>query len=289
MCGLFASAVNGKNIIYKTADEIEMIREANLMVSRTLALVGSMLKPGIRGDEIDTVAEEYIRSNGGIPAFKGYHGFPATLCVSTNKTVVHGIPSNNQVFKEGDVVSVDCGVDLEGYYGDSAYTFVLGEIEDDLRELLEVTYTALYLGIQQARPGKRLGDISYAIQQYCERDNPYGVVRELVGHGVGKNVHEHPDVPNYGRRGQGALIKPGLVIAIEPMVNLGKKDVVQGEDGWTIDTKDGLPSAHYEHSVAVTKNGPDILSNHDFVIEAIKKNSEITPILPKSAIFAPQN
>ena len=286
--GLFASLTPRKNIIYKTADEIELIRAANLMVSRTLALVGSMMKPGMSGADIDKAAEEYIRDNGGRPAFKGYHDFPSTLCVSPNKTVVHGIATEKQIFKEGDIVSVDCGVDLEGFYGDAAYTFAIGEISDDVYALCEATYDALYIGIDMARPGKRIGDISYAIHQFCERQNPYGVVRELVGHGVGKNVHEHPDVPNYGRRGQGALIKPGLVIAIEPMVNLGKKDIVQNEDGWTIDAKDGLPSAHYEHSIAVTSEGPDILSNHDYILDSIKNNPNVTPILPKNTIFAPQ-
>lgn len=279
--GLFASGKDGKRVFYKTSAEIELMRKANLVVSKTLAHVASLLKPGITGKEIDEAAEEFIRDHGGRPAFKGYNGFPASLCVSYNDIVVHGIPSKRE-FKDTDIVSVDCGVELEGFYGDAAFTFAFQNVEAPTLELLRVTYASLYLGIAQAVHGKRIGDISSAIQEYCERGHGYGVVRDLVGHGVGRSLHEDPEVPNYGKRGKGPLIMEGLALAIEPMINLGKKEVHQAEDGWTIHTRDRLPSAHFEHSVVVQKNKADILSDHSYLLDEIKNNSNLQEILPKS-------
>lgn len=279
--GLFGAGQDSKRFYYKTSAEIELMRNANLVVSKTLAHVASMLKPGVTGLEIDKAAEEFIGDHGGRPAFKGYHGFPATLCVSYNDIVVHGIPGKRE-FKETDIVSVDCGVELEGFYGDAAFTFAFQAVEEPVMELLRVTYASLYLGIEQAVHGKRVGDISAAVQEYCERTHNYGVVRDLVGHGVGRALHEDPEVPNYGKRGKGPLLMEGLVIAIEPMVNMGKKEVFQAEDGWTIHTRDRMPSAHFEHSVAVMKNKADILSDHTFLLESIKNNPNLKEVLPKS-------
>jgi methionyl aminopeptidase len=278
--GLFSSQ-DGRRIFYKTAAEIELMRNANILVSKTLAHVASMLKPGVTGQIIDKAAEEFIRDHGGRPAFKGYHGFPSTLCVSYNDIVVHGIPGKRE-FADTDVVSVDCGVELEGYYGDAAYTFALSKVTEDVLDLLRTTYRSLYLGIEKAVHGNRIGDISFAIQDYCERQHKYSVVRDLVGHGIGKSLHEEPEVPNYGRRGKGFLMMEGLVIAIEPMINMGTKDVYQDRDGWTIFTRDHKPSAHYEHSVAVRKGKADILSDHSFLLDEIKNNPELQEILPKN-------
>lgn len=251
------------------------------MVSKTLAHVASMLKPGITGLAIDREAETFIRDHNGRPAFKGYHGFPASLCVSYNDIVVHGIPGNRE-FRENDIVSVDCGVELNGFFGDAAFTFALVNVDEPVMDLLRVTYAALYKGIEQAVAGKRIGDIAFAIQQYCEREHHYGVVRELVGHGVGRSLHEDPEVPNYGKRGKGPLLQSGLVLAIEPMINLGAKEVYQDNDGWTIHTRDRKPSAHYEHSIAVRKEKADILSNHQFILDAIKNNPAVKEVSPKS-------
>ena len=269
-----------KQIFFKTDEEVELIRENCLIVSKALALVGSILKPGITGEKIDKEAETLIRDLGAKPGFKGLYGFPATLCISVNEGVVHGIPTKKE-FKEGDVVSVDCGSYLHGFYGDAAYTFALGEIPEEVEELLRVTKTALYKGIENAVHGKRVGDIGFAIQNYCEKEHGYGVVRELVGHGLGKSMHEAPEVPNYGRRGRGVMLKDGLVIAIEPMINLGKRHVMTAKDGWTIITQDKKPSAHYEHSVVVRKKKADILSDHDLIEAEIKNNAEIREILIK--------
>ena len=283
--GLFSSGSEGKRVFYKTNDEIEMIRKANLVVSKTLGYVGSLLKPGITGAAIDKAAEEYIRDHHGRPAFKGYghedNPFPASLCVSYNDIVVHGIPGKRE-FKSGDIVSVDCGVELEGFYGDAAFTFAIGEVDEKVLDLLRVTYASLYIGIEQAIVGRRVQDISFAIQDYCERKHGYSVVRELVGHGVGRSLHEDPEVPNYGKRGKGMLLRDGLVVAIEPMINLGVKEIYQDEDGWTIHTRDRKPSAHYEHSVVVRKGKADILSNHAFILDAIKNNPELVEISPKN-------
>lgn len=267
-------------IFYKTDEEIEYIRQSCLLVSKTLALVGSLIRPGITGKEIDEKAEELIRDHGAVPGFKGYGGFPATLCVSKNEAVVHGIPTEKE-FQDGDIVSVDCGVIMNEFYGDAAYTFALGNVDDKTMDLLEVTKTSLYKGIEQVQIGNRLGDIGASIQEYCEGFR-YGVVRELVGHGIGKNLHEDPQVPNYGKRGRGVKLQEGLVIAIEPMINLGKKNVMQANDGWTVITKDRKPSAHYEHTVALRKDGPDILSNHEIVELEIKNNPNIKEVSLKN-------
>lgn len=264
-------------IYYKTNDEIELMRQSNLLVSKTLAYIAEILKVGKNGKQIDKAAEEFIRDNGGKPGFKGYRGFPASLCMSVNDAVVHGIPSD-RVFSESDIVSIDCGVILNDFYGDAAFTFAFQNISPESKRLLKVTRESLYKGIGAAVIGNRVGDISYAIQHYCEKIHGYSIVRELVGHGVGKNLHEDPEVPNFGQKGKGPLLKDGIVLAIEPMVNMGLRGVKQLNDGWTILTKDGKPSAHYEHSVAVRRSGPDILSDHSYIDESIKKNDEIIDI-----------
>ncbi len=264
-------------LYYKSAEEIELIRTSCILVSRTLAHVASILKPGVSGIEIDFAAEEFIKDHKALPGFKGYRGFPSTLCVSLNEGVVHGIPTNRE-FVDGDIVSIDCGAYLHEYYGDSAFTFAIGDVDEISMNLLHVTNTSLYKGIENVKKGNRIGDIGYAIQSYVEGEHGYGIVRELVGHGIGRNLHEKPDVPNYGNRGKGIVMKEGLVIAIEPMVNLGTKEVMQSSDGWTIVSRDGKPSAHYEHTVAVTKNGADILSDHSFINDAIKNNVNIKDI-----------
>jgi methionyl aminopeptidase len=279
--GLFSSGEEGKNVIYKTPAELEKIRTSCHLVCKTLAHVGSILKPGVTGAYIDAAAEEFVRDHGALPAFKGYRGFPNTLCVSFNDIVVHGIPSNRE-FKETDVISVDCGVLLDDFYGDAAYTFAFSGVEMETIALLQTTYRSLYEGIGQAVVGKRIQDISFAIQDYCERQNGYSVVRELVGHGLGRSLHEDPEVPNYGKRGKGMVMREGLVIAIEPMINLGKKEVYQAEDGWTIHTRDRRPSAHYEHTVAVMKGQADILSDHTYILDSVKNNTSMQVILPKS-------
>jgi methionyl aminopeptidase len=226
---------------------------------------------------LDREAEAVIRDHNAEPGFKGYNGFPSTLCISVNEGVVHGIPDTRE-FQEGDVVSIDCGVYRDGFFGDAAYTFTLGEISDDIRRLLETTHYALYLGIEQAVAGKRMGDIGYAIQHYCEKSQGFSVVRELVGHGIGMELHEPPEVPNYGRRGSGMVLKEGLVIAIEPMINVGRKEVVQAKDGWTVNARDRKPSAHFEHTLVVRKDKADILSDHRVIEEEAKNNPEITKI-----------
>jgi methionyl aminopeptidase len=264
-------------IYFKTNEEIELMRESNLVVSKTLGHIAGLLKVGKTSKEIDKAAEEFIRDHKGIPGFKGYRGFPASLCMSLNDGIVHGIPGEDH-FKETDIVSIDCGVILNGFYGDAAFTFAFSEVKEDVQLLLKVTRESLYKGIEMAVVGNRIGDISFAIQNYCERIHKYGIVRELVGHGVGKNLHEDPEVPNFGMKGRGPALKEGMVIAIEPMVNQGHRAVKQKNDGWTIVTRDGKPSAHFEHSVAITKNGPDILSNHSYIDDKIKNNSEILNI-----------
>lgn len=264
-------------IYYKTYEEIELMRESNLLVSKTLAHIAGILKVGINGKRVDLEAETFIRDHGGIPGFKGYRGFPSTLCMSVNDAVVHGIPTERE-FKPSDMVSIDCGVVLNGFYGDCAFSFGFYEISDNLKKLLKVTRESLYKGIGAALVGNRVGDISYAIQHYCEKVNGYGIVRELVGHGVGKNLHEDPEIPNFGQKGKGPLLKEGIVIAIEPMVNMGSRGVKQLSDGWTILTKDGKPSAHFEHSVAIKRDGPDILSDHSYIDAVIKNNAEIINI-----------
>lgn len=257
-------------IHYKTDEQIELLKESNLLVSSTLAEIAKHIKPGITTLSLDKIAEEFIRSNGGIPGFLNYRGFPNTLCVSVNDVVVHGIPSD-YVVKEGDIVSVDCGVIKNGYYGDSAFTFSVGEINEEKKTLLKVTKESLYKGIEQARPGNRLGDISSAVQQHAESYG-FSVVREMVGHGIGKNLHEKPEVPNYGLQGRGIKLKEGLTIAIEPMINMGKKNIRQDSDGWTIRTVDSKPSAHFEHSIAIKKDETIILSTFDIIENNIVTN-----------------
>jgi methionyl aminopeptidase len=256
-------------IFYKTQEEIELLRKSNQLVSKTLAEVGKLIKPGVTTLRLDQRAEEFIRDNGAEPGFLGYKDYPKTLCTSVNSQVVHGIPSLYEL-KEGDIVSIDCGVILNGYYGDSAYTFALGKINNDVKRLIEVTKESLFKGIEVAKEGKRVGDIGYEIQSYCEHAG-FSVVREMVGHGLGKNLHESPEVPNFGRRGKGIKLKKGMVICIEPMINLGKKEIIQEKDGWTIRTADNKPSAHYELAVAINKNKADILSTFEY-IEEVQKN-----------------
>lgn len=251
-------------IVLKTKEEIELIRKAALLVSQTLAEVGRHIRPGVTTQFLDQIGEQFIRDNGGIPLCKGYEGFPAALCISVNDVVVHGIPGNLFI-QEGDNVSVDCVIELDGYVGDSAYTFAVGEITPEMQRLLTVTRECLFLGINKARPGNRIGDIGHAVQAHAEK-NGYGVVRELCGHGVGFKMHESPNVPNYGVKGTGALIKEGMVIAIEPMITMGSKNVkFSNTDGWTCRTKDGKPAAHFEHTVAITDEGPEILSSFDII------------------------
>ena len=256
-------------IYYKTNEEVELIRKSNLLVSATIAELATRLKPGVTTNQLDAIAETFIRDHGATPAFKGFRGFPFTCCMSINAAVVHGFATDNEL-KDGDIVSIDTGTVLNGFVGDSAYTFAIGEIEPAVQQLLKVTKESLYLGIEQAILGNRIGDISWAIQEHTEKKHGYGVVRELTGHGVGKSLHEEPEVPNYGRRGNGLKLQDGLVIAIEPMINLGKKDIFCADDDWTIITSDGKPSAHFEHSICVRRNKADILSS--FVeIEANEK------------------
>lgn len=256
-------------IIYKTAEEIAIMREAAQVVSRTLGEIAKIIGPGVTGNQLDELAENYIRSQGAEPGFKGLYGCPSTVLVSVNEQVVHGLPSDVP-FKEGDIVSVDCGAVWKGYYGDHAYTFQIGEVAPEVKKLLEVTKECLYLGIEEARVGNRISDIGFVIQQHAEK-NGYGVVRDLVGHGLGKSLHEDPQVPNYGRRGRGKKIENGLTIAIEPMINMGTEKVEQLDDNWTIVTQDGKPSAHFEHDIAIVNGKAEILSTFDYIEEALAK------------------
>jgi methionyl aminopeptidase len=258
-------------MIEKTEEEIELLRQSALLVSKTLAEVGILVRPGVTTYELDVRAEEFIRDNGGKPAFKGYRGFPATLCTSVNGQVVHGIPSKNTVLKDGDIVSLDCGVLLNGYCGDSAYTFEVGEVNESTRRLLRITKECLFKGIEAATAKNRIGDVGYAVQQHAE-SNTYSVVRELVGHGIGTQVHEKPDVPNYGRRGTGVKLLKNMVLCIEPMINKGRRHIVEERDGWTIRTKDNEPSAHFELTVAVGDQRADTLSTFAFIEEKLKFN-----------------
>jgi methionyl aminopeptidase len=256
-------------IYYKTEEEIELIRESSLLVGKTLAEVAKLIRPGISTITLDKVAEEYIRDFGAIPGFKGYKGYQHTLCISINEQVVHGIPGKRKLL-EGDIVSIDCGVLKNDYYGDSAYTFAVGEVKEDVRMLMERTKASLYKGIEIAVVGKRVGDIGHAIQSFVEPFG-YSVVRDLVGHGLGKNLHEKPEVPNYGKRGTGPKLKKGMVLALEPMINMGTRNVIQEKDGWTIRTSDMKPSAHYEHNIAIRYGETEILSTFKFIEEIIDK------------------
>ncbi len=253
----------------KTDGEIGLLRESNMLVSRALAEMASLIKPGITTLYLDKIAEAFIRDHGAVPAFKGYGGFPNTLCTSVNEEVVHGIPSN-YTLKEGDIISVDCGVILNGWYGDSAYTFPVGEIKPGLQKLLDYTRASLEEGVKKAVAGNRVGDISSAVQTMAESGG-FTVVRELVGHGLGKKLHEQPEVPNYGKPGTGPKLQKGLVICIEPMINMGRRDTVQLRDGWTIRTIDARPSAHFEYAVAVDDGKADVLTTFEFIEEVINK------------------
>lgn len=259
-----------RKVLYKTREEIELIRESAQILGKAHAEVAKIVKPGIKTSELDKVAEEYIRDFGGVPSFKGYNDFPGSLCISTNEEVVHGIPGEYEL-KEGDVVSIDCGVFLNGFHSDSAYTYPVGEIDEEVMKLLQVTKESLYKGIEQIQKGNRVGNISFEIQKHAEQHG-FSVIRELVGHGVGKNLHEAPEVPNFGKRGRGAKLMDGLVIAIEPMINLGKRKIVQSTDGWTIRTADRQPSAHYEHTVAMLDGTYDILTTFEYIEEVLEKN-----------------
>lgn len=263
-------------VYYKTKEEIELMRISSLLVSKTLAEVAKIIKPGITTLAIDSFAEQFILDNAATPSFKGYGKpeFPFACCISVNDAVVHGFPTKHEL-KEGDIVSVDVGVFKNGFHGDSAYTFALAGVTDDVKQLLAVTKVSLYKGIEKAVHGNRVGDISFAVQEYTEKQHGYGVVRDLVGHGLGRHLHEDPQIPNYGKRGSGAKLVEGMVIAIEPMINMGTKDVYHDKDGWTIRTNDGKPAAHYEHNVAVQKGKPDLLSSFAEIEAAEKGNANL--------------
>lgn len=270
-------------IIYKTNQQVEQMRQSALLVSKTLTEVAGILRPGITSLSIDKMIGEFINDHKGIPSFLNYRGYPFNSCISVNDVVVHGFPNKNE-FKEGDIASVDIGVILNGWHGDHAYTFAIGEPSDEIKRLIKETKESLYKGIEKAVEGNRVGDISYAIQEHTEKKFGYGVVRELVGHGLGKNLHEDPQVPNYGKRGNGPRLKEGMVLAIEPMINLGKKEVFTEDDKWTVRTKDGKASVHFEHDVCVRKNHPDILSDYSNIEKAEQNNTNLFSSY-KSATF----
>ena len=259
-------------IIAKTKEEIELMRESALVVSKTLGILAKEVKPGVTTLQLDKIAEEFIREQGAVPGFLGLYDFPNTLCVSPNEQVVHGIPNDNPL-KEGDIISIDCGAIKNGFYGDHAYTFPVGEIAPETEKLLKVTKESLYIGIREFKINNRVGDVGYAIQNYCE-NHGYGVVRELVGHGLGRKMHEDPEMPNYGRRGRGKKFIEGMVVAIEPMINLGTKRIKQHRDGWTITTLDNKPSAHFEHNVALVDGKPELLSTFTYIYEALGIKSD---------------
>ncbi len=261
-------------IKYKTREQIELMRQSSLLVRKTLGMLAKEIKPGAIPKKLDKLGEEFIRDNGGEPGFLGLYGCPSTLLISTNQTVVHGLPVEKPL-EDGDITSIDCGVLMNGYYGDHAYTFEVGEVAPETKKLIQITKESLYVGIRELKVGKRVGDVGYAIQQYCEAQG-YGVVRELVGHGLGRKMHEDPEMPNYGRRGRGKKFIEGMVVAIEPMINGGTHRVKQLKDGWTIVTYDGKPSVHFEHDVAIVDGKPEILSTFAYVHEAlgIESNEE---------------
>lgn len=263
-------------VYLKTDDEVELLRQANTIVAKTLAEMAKMIRPGITPLELDKVAEQVIRDHGATPTFKGFPNpngtdFPASICTSVNDQVVHGVPGDKPL-QEGDIISIDCGTCYKGFCGDSCYTFPVGEISEEVRQLLKTTKEALYKGIEQAVAGHRIGDISYAVQQHCMKQG-YGVVKEFVGHGVGREMHEQPQVPNYGKRGNGMLLKPGLCIAIEPMITMGNPKIYLGKDRWTVFTYDQKPAAHYEHSICVRKGKADILSSFEFIEQVLREKS----------------
>jgi methionyl aminopeptidase len=258
-------------IHYKSVEEIELIRESSLLVGKTLGEIAKIIAPGVKTIELNKLAEAYIRDNGGVPAFLNYSGFPYSLCISLNDQVVHGFPGQH-VLVEGDLVSVDCGVVLNKYYGDSAFTFAIGEVSEAVKTLMKVTRECLDLGVEKAVAGLRVGDIGYAVQEHAEKHG-FGVVKELVGHGVGLQLHEKPEVPNYGKRGSGVKLEEGMVIAIEPMINAGRAGVKFWDDGWTVSTVDGKASAHYEHTVAISKGKADVLSTFSYVDNVLKEKN----------------
>ena len=258
-------------IIQKTEEEIQLMRESALLVSKTLGMLAKEVKPGVSTIYLDKLAETFIRDHDAVPGFLGLYDFPNTLCMSPNAQIVHGIP-NATPLENGDIISIDCGVVKNGFYGDHAYTFEVGEVDDETKKLLEVTKESLYVGIAEFKMGNRVGDVGYAIQQYAEK-NGYGVVRELVGHGLGRKMHEDPEMPNYGRRGRGKKFINNMVVAIEPMINMGTRRIKQLKDGWTILTKDGKPSAHFEHDVVLINGEPKLLSTFDFIYEALNISS----------------
>jgi methionyl aminopeptidase len=259
-------------IHYKSAEEIELIRLSSILLAKTHGEIAKVIGPGIKTIELDKLAETFIRDNGGIPSFLNYGGFPYSLCISLNNQVVHGFPGN-YALKEGDLVSVDCGVTLNNYVGDSAFTYAIGEVSDEIKKLMRVTRECLDLGIEKAVVGNRIGDIGYAVQEHAEKHG-FGVVKELVGHGVGLKLHEKPEVPNYGRRGSGIKLEEGMVIAIEPMINAGRAGVKFWDDGWTVSTADGKASAHYEHTVAVKKGKADILTSFEYVDNVLSEKNK---------------
>lgn len=256
-------------ILYKTREEVDLMKQSALLLGKAHGEVAKLVKAGVQTKHLDKVAEEYIKDHGAHPSFLNYNGFPASLCISVNEVVVHGFPSSYEL-KDGDIISIDCGVFLNGYHADSAYTYAIGEIDTKTQELLDVTKKSLSIGIENMKLGGRIGDISSSVQAYAESKG-FSIVRELVGHGLGKNLHEKPDVPNFGKRGRGVKIDNGLVIAIEPMVNQGTRSVVQERDGWTIRTKDRKPSAHYEHTVAMIDNKVEVLTTFEYIEEALKR------------------
>lgn len=258
--------------LIKSKEEIELIRESALLVSKTLGMLAAEIRPGINTLHLDSLAETYIRDHGAVPGFLGLYNFPNTLCISPNSQVVHGIPNKEEV-KEGDILSIDCGVLKNGFYGDHAYTFEVGEVKNEIKKLLKVAKESLYLGIAEFKKGNRTGDVGYAIQNYNE-SNGYGVVRELVGHGLGKEMHEKPEMPNYGKRGSGKKLIEGMVVAIEPMINMGTHKINQLKDGWTILTADSLPSVHFEHNIAIIDGKPNLLSTFDYIYESLEIKSD---------------
>ena len=260
-------------IFLKTDEEIELLRISNQIVAKTLAEMAKIIAPGISTEQLNKVADEFMRDNGAIPGFLGYSGFPKSICTSVNEQVVHGIPSDKVILEDGDIISVDCGAYKNGFHGDSAYTFCVGDVKPEIIHLLRTTKESLYRGIEQAQEGRRLGDLGNAIQSYCE-ERGFSVVREMIGHGVGRNLHESPEVPNYGRKGNGMMLKSGMTIAIEPMINLGARNLVFEKDGWTTRTIDRKPSAHFEHSIAIRRGKADILSSFEY-IEQILGNKAI--------------
>ncbi len=255
-------------IFLKTDEEIELLRISNQIVAKTLAEIAKIIAPGVSTGQLDKVAETFIRDHGAVPGFLGYNGFPKSICTSVNEQVVHGIPSKDVILEEGDIVSVDCGAYINSFHGDCAYTFPVGEVKSEIMDLLRTTKESLYLGIEQAVEGKRLGDVGNAIQTHCE-ERGYSVVREMIGHGVGRNLHESPEVPNYGRKGNGIMLKSGMTIAIEPMINMGKRQLFFERDGWTTRTIDNMPSAHFEHSIAIRRGKADILSTFEYIEQVL--------------------